>query len=812
MITKTSFRVIPLLTVLVLLVPIAAHAATVEVHPAGIGVWRTVLYDGVTAKTYVAGTTSSGTHGEFTTGPATPPLGAGSFHQHIGTTGSDGQRVESSRWADLSIGNITQLGYSTYETTHTASLATAMEFMVDVDGDGIMTAGIDEVLRFDPKNQNGSVSGTPNQCSGAPGCVATASWQTWNALDGAWEDNVYQSTVTHGFVTLLSYAKAHPLAQLTNDIPSVRLTTGFDGSSWAGFDGNFDAVAVQGNTFDFEDPPAAPIVSSPVNGATFYTQNVTISGTLTGESGAALSGATVSIVDNNSVVRSVTTSVTGSWSTTMTFPDGFHTLNVTGSNGGYTGPTTTLTIGVIFAPVFSTPVQNSILHSTVVTTTGLSGAGKTIDVYEGSTHLGSTVTPPGCTEACHWSVGPFVLPEGLHTISATTTDSSGTSQPSHDTFTIDITPVITSPTGTITTHTPVISGTAGSGMTITVMEGSTTLGTTTTSSSCSFPCAWSIGSSNSFADGTHTITATATEGSQTSSAASDTFTVNTSLPPAPVIVTPAEGAVLTSTSVNVSGTSPVNATIKVYEGSQQIGTTTATSGGSWNVLITFSSGSHAITATETDSLGNVSPPSSTRSFSINAPAPNPPIIVSPPEGAIVRSPVAISGTAPVGTNVTVFEGSITFGTVSVASDGSWTISVPLVDGAHRVTAFDVDSNGTASRNSNDRNFTVDSSPPTISVAKPVGYVGFIETGVFAPLDLNGSAQDDTAVTRVQVTYTPLLPGGSALTEDAQCDCPAGYVVWSDVPPLDPGVYRVAATATDAAGNVSVPARTLLIAL
>jgi hypothetical protein len=186
------------------------------------------------------------------------------------------------------------------------------------------------------------------------------------------------------------------------------------------------------------------------------------------------------------------------------------------------------------------------------------------------------------------------------------------------------------------------------------------------------------------------------------------------------------------------------------------------------------------------------------------------VIVSPSEGTYVRSPVRISGTAPTGTNVTVFEGSITFGTVGVASDGTWAISVSLIDGAHRVRAFDTDSFGNTSPNSNDRNFFVDSSPPTISVARPIGSVAFVETGAFPPLDLNGIAQDDSAVTRVQVSYTPLLPTGSPLTEDAQCNCPSSYVQWSDVPPLEAGVYRVSAIAFDRGGNVSSPARTLLI--
>ncbi len=95
------------------------------------------------------------------------------------------------------------------------------------------------------------------------------------------------------------------------------------------------------------------------------------------------------------------------------------------------------------------------------------------------------------------------------------------------------------------------------------------------------------------------------------SAASNTLmvSVDTVAPVAPVIT----GPVLTNDSTPVIvGTAEANATVKVYDSGVLLGSTTAGAGGAWTFtpLVSMSSSTHAITATATDSAGNIGPANS----------------------------------------------------------------------------------------------------------------------------------------------------------------------------------------------------------
>ncbi|PIF20655.1 hypothetical protein BX596_0004 [Enterobacteriaceae bacterium JKS000233] len=128
---------------------------------------------------------------------------------------------------------------------------------------------------------------------------------------------------------------------------------------------------------------------------------------------------------------------------------------------------------------------------------GTAAAGSTITVSDGGTVLGSVTVGSGG----EWSFTTPALNEGNHSLTATVTSPAGnTSAPSAPILvTVDITPpaaatdlqlsnneggtsVPIAAGGTTNDTTPALSGTAEAGSTVTVLDGSTVLGTATVGS------------------------------------------------------------------------------------------------------------------------------------------------------------------------------------------------------------------------------------------------------------------------------------------------------------------------------------------
>jgi hypothetical protein len=146
-----------------------------------------------------------------------------------------------------------------------------------------------------------------------------------------------------------------------------------------------------------------------------------------------------------------------------------------------------------------------------------------------------------------------------------------------------------------------LTGTAVADSTVTVYDGTTKLGTTTASSSGSWDYITSI-----LTDAQHQLTATATDASGHTSAASTALsvTVDTQAPAAPVLVS---DSIVNTNHELLTGTAEANSTITVYDGNMAVGTGTTGSNGNWTVTTSaLSSGSHTFTATATDVAGNVS--------------------------------------------------------------------------------------------------------------------------------------------------------------------------------------------------------------
>jgi cysteine-rich repeat protein len=276
-------------------------------------------------------------------------------------------------------------------------------------------------------------------------------------------------------------------------------------------------------------------------------------------------------------------------------------------------------------PVVTTPAPGGQTGGNIG---GTGTPGATINVY-----LDGSGTP-ACTAVVdangNWSCNLGDVPNGPHTAEVTSTILHATETAPELSFTVvddteaPAAPVITGPANgaVLTTQTPPLSGTAEPGSTVTVREGDTVLCTATTDASGNWTCT----PTTPLAAGPHTITATATDSAGNVSPPSNTvtFTIDLSGPGAPVITGPANGSVLNNPSPAISGTAEAGSTVTVREGDTVICTAVTNDAGQWTCTPTtpLADGPHTVTATATDTAGNVSPVSAPDTFRIDTQAPD----------------------------------------------------------------------------------------------------------------------------------------------------------------------------------------------
>lgn len=192
----------------------------------------------------------TGSPGEFTTGPATPPMGSGSVRlgplTDDGTTAAGHSVIATNEFFGVKLSNITTLSYSTYQSGPT--LAIAMQFDVRYRTTDASYGGR---LVYEPY-QNGAVA-------------VGSGWQPWSPLAGRWWASKTSAAGTGGAQVVALPAgncgQSTPCtwAEILAAFPDAVIAGRFlfkAGSNWNGFDGNVDGVTVGVNgsdaVFDFE--------------------------------------------------------------------------------------------------------------------------------------------------------------------------------------------------------------------------------------------------------------------------------------------------------------------------------------------------------------------------------------------------------------------------------------------------------------------------------------------------------------------------------------------------------------------------------
>ncbi len=472
-------------------------------------------------------------------------------------------------------------------------------------------------------------------------------------------------------------------------------------------------------------------------------------------SGTAEPGATVTLTDGNgNPIGQVTADGSGNWSFTPGTPLANGTVvNATASDptGNTSAPASTTVDSV--AP--AAPVVNP---SNGAEISGTAEPGATVTLTDGSGNPIGQVTADG---SGNWSFTPSTpLADGT-VVNATATDPAGNTSGQGSTTVDGVAP--TTPTVNLSNGSS-LSGTAEPGSTVILTDGN---GNPIAEVTADGSGNWTYTPSTPIANGT-VVNVVAQDAAGNSSPPA-TVTVDSSAPPAPVI-NPSNGVV-------ISGTAEAGATVTLTDaGGNPIGQVTADGSGNWSFTPgTPLANGTVIVATATDPTGNTGPQAATTVDAVAPPAP----VIDPSNGT------TISGTAEAGAKVILTDGNGNpIGETTADGSGNWTFTpaTPLANG----TVVNAVAQDPAGNTGPQGSTTVDAVAPNTPVVNP-------SNGNL----LNGTAEPGSTVTLTDGNGNPI----GQTTAD-------GSGNWSFTPGSQlPNGTVVNVTASDAAGNTSLPATT-----
>ncbi|TQH80878.1 BapA prefix-like domain-containing protein [Pseudomonas aeruginosa] len=472
-------------------------------------------------------------------------------------------------------------------------------------------------------------------------------------------------------------------------------------------------------------------------------------------SGTAEPGATVTLTDGNgNPIGQVTADGSGNWSFTPGTPLANGTVvNATASDptGNTSAPASTTVDSV--AP--AAPVVNP---SNGAEISGTAEPGATVTLTDGSGNPIGQVTADG---SGNWSFTPSTpLADGT-VVNATATDPAGNTGGQGSTTVDAIAPA--TPTVNLSNGSS-LSGTAEPGSTVILTDGN---GNPIAEVTADGSGNWTYTPSTPIANGT-VVNVVAQDAAGNSSPPA-TVTVDSSAPPAPVINL--------SNGVVISGTAEAGATVTLTDaGGNPIGQVTADGSGNWSFTPgTPLANGTVIVATATDPTGNTGPQAATTVDAVAPPAP----LIDPSNGT------TISGTTEAGAKVILTDGNGNpIGETTADGSGNWTFTpaTPLANG----TVVNAVAQDPAGNTGPQGSTTVDAVAPNTPVVNP-------SNGNL----LNGTAEPGSTVTLTDGNGNPI----GQTTAD-------GSGNWSFTPGSQlPNGTVVNVTASDAAGNTSLPATT-----
>ncbi|RYF83535.1 MAG: BapA prefix-like domain-containing protein, partial [Comamonadaceae bacterium] len=369
--------------------------------------------------------------------------------------------------------------------------------------------------------------------------------------------------------------------------------------------------------------------------------------------------------------------------------------------------------------------------------------------------------------------------------------------------------------------TPVFTGTAKPGSTVTVYDNGQAVGSTVTDIDGN----WSFTLGTPLADGRYDLTAVATDSTGSSDPSPpQSIDIDTVAPDAPVIATVVDdmGAVTGLVTAGrptddatpvLSGSAEAGAQVSIFDGDTLLGVTTADANGQWTFTppSELSEGAHPLHAVAADSAGNVSGSSAGFELTVDTTAPITSVSVVDPDGDNI--PTVSGAVSEPGSTVTVTwpDGS----TAQVPTDpttGAWTATAaaPQPSGSVSAAATDAAGNVGPGASAPWTSTESDTTPPDTGAAGTTVTVGAIAgdgvvnsaeaTGSVAVMVTLANVPADAASSAVTVVvdgvrYTATDSGGgtwSAQLPGAALAAAANTTVTAE------------ATFSDVAGNTSAP--------
>ena len=553
--------------------------------------------------------------------------------------------------------------------------------------------------------------------------------------------------------------------------------------------------------------------------------------------GNAEPNSTLELYLNGYKVADISVDSMGNWQYTLPenkiTADGIYTFEVVSSDRA--GNTSTAQIDV----TVDTDIDAFTLAMTSQSDSGVAGDNYTNDIYPaftGKTDPNSHIVITNLTtgekieiDASQSGNFSFNLAqasaEGLNELSITVTDYAGNQQTFSYEYTIDtVAPVspdieldkyTVSKSGDILTNdaTPVFTGTAEAGSTVTIYIDGKACGTVT----ANHDGIWSFTLPSDLADGSYTAVAYATDlaGNVSPSSADCTFTVDTSTT-SPVATLQAEDDTGISQTdwitrqndnLTIDGTAEKYATITVMVDGKAVGTTQADANGNWQFEYdpnpALSDGDYTLTIQAQDEVGNTS--SSSYDLVIDTITVTPSLKLdtgsdtgsSNDDGITKETQPLLTGTAEANATIEIFIDGTVVGQVVSDKNGVWNYRIPeeasLADGEHAVVVRATDAAGN-SANSTTLDIVVDSTmeTPTIHLDSDSGISDADRITNNASPIFSGSAEAYSSITIYQ--------DGKAIGK-VSADANGNWSYsFTGSQALTDGSYIFYITATDVAGN------------
>jgi hypothetical protein len=569
--------------------------------------------------------------------------------------------------------------------------------------------------------------------------------------------------------------------------------------------GNISARSTILNLVVDTQNPSVPTITTAQNPTNDNTPTVT---------GTAEANSTVTIYNGTSAVTTVVADASGNYTYTFTtsLADGTHALTATSTDAaGNTSVKSTILNLVVDTQDPSVPTITTAQNPTndnTPTVTGTAEANSTVTIYNGTTAVTTVVADASGNYTYTFTTS---LADGTHALTATSTDAAGNTSAKSTILNLvvdtqaPVAPSLTTVKNPTNDNTPTVTGTAEANSTVTIIVGGVPVGTTTADASGNY----NYTLNPALSDGTHVVTATATDatGNTSSSSAPLNIVIDTQAPAAPTVTT-AKNPTNDNTPV-ITGKAEPNSTVTIYDGNTVVGTAPADANGDYSYTFNpaLADGTHDITTTATDAAGNTSGKSTPLPVAIDthAPATPPaPVLADGRTGGLINDATpSIKGTAEANSTVTIYLNGSAVGTTTADAAGNYTYTFnpALADASYAITVTATDAAGNTSAQSPALNITIDAAaPPTPAAPQLIDGRNGVTSD--ATPSIKGNAEANS-------TVTVYVDGKAAGTTQADA---AGHYTYTFDPALADGKHNITVTATDAAGNTSGQSPALAIVI